>query len=120
VDQAKRAVDDGVDVVVAQGIEAGGHNYATLPAFALVPLVVDAVSPALVLASRGIADGRGPAAALMPGADGAWVGTRFVATTESAAHDGYKLVRSIVPAAQVVADMTTQARATLDRYQSRR
>jgi NAD(P)H-dependent flavin oxidoreductase YrpB (nitropropane dioxygenase family) len=90
VDGAKRAVDDGVDVVVAQGQEAGGHNYATLPTLALVPLVVDAVAPALVLASGGIADGRGLAAALMLGADGAWVGTRLVATTESAAHDGYK------------------------------
>lgn len=90
VDAARRAVDDGVDVVVAQGSEAGGHNYGTLPTFALVPLVVDAVAPALVLASGGIADGRGLAAALMLGADGAWVGTRFVATTESAAHDGYK------------------------------
>ena len=90
VDDAKRAVDDGVDVVVAQGIEAGGHNYATLPTFALVPLVVDAVAPALVLASGGIADGRGLAAALMLGADGAWIGTRLVATDESAAHDGYK------------------------------
>lgn len=87
---AKRAVDDGVDVVVAQGQEAGGHNFATLPTFALVPLVVDAVAPALVLASGGISDGRGLVAALMLGADGAWVGTRLVATTESAAHDGYK------------------------------
>jgi enoyl-[acyl-carrier protein] reductase II len=90
VDDARRAVDDGVDVVVAQGQEAGGHNYSTLPTFALVPLVVDAVAPALVLAAGGIADGRGLAAALMLGADGAWVGTRFVATTESEAHDGYK------------------------------
>ncbi len=90
VDDAKRAVDDGIDVVVAQGQEAGGHNYATLPTFALVPLVVDAVAPALVLASGGIADGRGLAAALMLGADGAWVGTRLVATEESEAHDGYK------------------------------
>jgi NAD(P)H-dependent flavin oxidoreductase YrpB (nitropropane dioxygenase family) len=90
VDDAKRAVDDGVDVVVAQGLEAGGHNFATLPTFALVPLVVDAVAPALVLAAGGIADGRGLAAALMLGADGAWVGTRLVATDESAAHGGYK------------------------------
>jgi enoyl-[acyl-carrier protein] reductase II len=90
VDAAKRAVDDGVDVVVAQGLEAGGHNLATLPTFALVPLVVDAVAPALVLAAGGIADGRGLAAALMLGADGAWIGTRLVATEESAAHDGYK------------------------------
>jgi len=90
VSDAKRAVDNGVDVVVAQGLEAGGHNYATLPTFALVPLVVDAVAPALVLASGGIADGRGLAAALMLGADGAWIGTRLVATDESGAHDGYK------------------------------
>lgn len=90
VDDARRAVDDGVDVVVAQGREAGGHNCAALPTFAFVPLVVDAVAPALVLAAGGIADGRGLAAALMLGADGAWVGTRFVATVESAAHDGYK------------------------------
>ena len=103
---AKRAVDDGVDLVVAQGREAGGHNYATLPTFALVPLVVDAVAPALVLASGGIADGRGLAAALMLGADGAWVGTRFVATTESAAHDGYK---SLV----VAADATETVRTAL-------
>ncbi|SNY48632.1 NAD(P)H-dependent flavin oxidoreductase [Paractinoplanes atraurantiacus] len=90
VDAAKQAVDDGVDLVVAQGVEAGGHNYATLPTFALVPLVVDAVSPALVLAAGAIADGRGLAAALMLGADGAWIGTRLVATDESGAHDGYK------------------------------
>jgi enoyl-[acyl-carrier protein] reductase II len=90
VDAAKLAVGDGVDVVVAQGLEAGGHNFATLPTFALVPLVVDAVGPALVLAAGGIADGRGLAAALMLGADGAWIGTRLVATDESLAHDGYK------------------------------
>ncbi|MBM2620809.1 nitronate monooxygenase [Actinoplanes sp. LDG1-06] len=90
VEAAKRAAGDGVDVVVAQGLEAGGHNFATLPTFALVPLVVDAVAPALVLAAGGIADGRGLAAALMLGADGAWIGARLVATDESAAHDGYK------------------------------
>ncbi|MEV6926400.1 nitronate monooxygenase family protein [Dactylosporangium sp. NPDC051485] len=90
VDAARRAIGDGVDGVVAQGLEAGGHNASTLPLFALVPLVADAVAPALVLASGGIADGRGMAAALMLGADGVWVGTRFVATAESAAHQGYK------------------------------
>lgn len=104
VADARRAVDDGVDVVVAQGLEAGGHNYATLPTFALVPLVVDAVAPALVLASGGIADGRGLAAALMLGADGAWVGTRLVATAESAAHDGYK---SRIVAAQATETVRT-------------
>jgi NAD(P)H-dependent flavin oxidoreductase YrpB (nitropropane dioxygenase family) len=91
VDAARRAVEDGIDVVVAQGQEAGGHNASTLPLFALLPLVADAVgAQALILAAGGIADGRGLAAALMLGADGAWVGTRLVATVESAAHDGYK------------------------------
>jgi enoyl-[acyl-carrier protein] reductase II len=91
VDAARHAVEDGVDVVVAQGQEAGGHNASTLPLFALLPLVADAVgAQALVLAAGGIADGRGLAAALMLGADGVWVGTRLVATVESAAHDGYK------------------------------
>jgi NAD(P)H-dependent flavin oxidoreductase YrpB (nitropropane dioxygenase family) len=87
---ATRAAGDGVDVIVAQGSEAGGHNFGSLPTFALIPLVVDAVAPTLVLAAGGIADGRGLAAALMLGADGAWIGTRLVATDESAAHDGYK------------------------------
>ncbi|GAA3342125.1 nitronate monooxygenase family protein [Amorphoplanes nipponensis] len=101
---ARRAAGDGVDVVVAQGLEAGGHNFATLPTFALVPLVVDAVAPALVLAAGGVADGRGLAAALMLGADGVWVGTRLVATEESAAHDGYK--------SRVVAADATQTERT--------
>jgi enoyl-[acyl-carrier protein] reductase II len=87
---ARRAVESGVDLVVAQGSEAGGHNFATLPTLALVPAVVDAVSPALVLAAGGIGDGRGLAAALALGADGAWVGTRFVATREANAHEEYK------------------------------
>jgi NAD(P)H-dependent flavin oxidoreductase YrpB (nitropropane dioxygenase family) len=89
-DAAKRAVDNGIDLVVAQGTEAGGHNLGTLPTMALLPQVVDAVAPVLVLAAGGIVDGRGLAAALMLGADGAWVGTRFVATAESGAHPGYK------------------------------
>jgi NAD(P)H-dependent flavin oxidoreductase YrpB (nitropropane dioxygenase family) len=89
-DAAKRAVDDGIDLVVAQGTEAGGHNLGTLPTMVLVPLIVETVAPALVLAAGGIANGRGLAAALMLGADGVWVGTRLVATAESGAHPGYK------------------------------
>ncbi len=91
VADAQAAVADGVDLVVAQGTEAGGHNYGTAGTIALTPAIVDAVGEqALVLAAGGIADGRGLAAALALGADGAWVGTRFVATQESAVADEYK------------------------------
>ncbi|WP_136656741.1 nitronate monooxygenase [Nitratireductor sp. XY-223] len=91
VADARAAVGDGVDVIVAQGSEAGGHNYGTAGTMALTPAVVDAVGDrAIVLASGGIADGRGLAAALMLGADGVWVGTRFVATAESAVAEEYK------------------------------
>lgn len=90
LEAARRAVESGVDLVVAQGSEAGGHNFATLPTFAFVPAVVDAVSPTPVLAAGGIGDGRGLAAALALGAEGVWVGTRFVATREAYAHDAYR------------------------------
>jgi enoyl-[acyl-carrier protein] reductase II len=90
VEAARRAVERGADLVIAQGSEAGGHNFGSLPTLALVPAVVDAVAPVPVLAAGGIADGRGLAAALVLGAAGAWIGTRFVATHEANAHDGYK------------------------------
>jgi enoyl-[acyl-carrier protein] reductase II len=90
VDHAKRAVDAGCDIVVAQGTEAGGHTgqVATMP---LVPQIVDAVSEVVpVVAAGGIVDGRGLAAALALGADGVWIGTRFIATPEARAVTGYK------------------------------
>ena len=90
VEAAKNAVGDGVEVIVAQGWEAGGHNYGGLPTMVLVPEILDAVSPALVLAAGGIVDGRGVAAALALGADGVWVGTRLVATPEAAVHAEHK------------------------------
>lgn len=90
VEAARRAVDGGIDLIVAQGSEAGGHNLGSLPSMALVPLIADAVAPTPVLAAGAIADGRGLAAALALGAAGAWVGTRFVASNEAYAHDGYK------------------------------
>ena len=90
VEAARRAVGDGVEVIVAQGWEAGGHNYGGLPTMVLVPEILDAVSPAFVLASGGIVDGRGVAAALALGADGVWVGTRLVATREAAVHFEHK------------------------------
>ena len=80
--QARKLSSNGVDVIVAQGTEAGGHTgrIGTMP---LVPQVIDAVSPKPVLAAGGIADGRGLAAALAMGAAGAWIGTAFVTTEES-------------------------------------
>lgn len=90
VDAARRAVGDGVELVIAQGSEAGGHNYGSLPTFVLVPEVVDAAGGALVLAAGGVSDGRGLAAALALGADGVSVGTRMVATAEADAMSQYK------------------------------
>jgi len=90
VDHARRALDAGCDMVVAQGTEAGGHTgqVATLP---LVPQIVDAVGDTIpVVAAGGIVDGRGLAAALALGADGEWMGTRFIATPEARGVIGYK------------------------------
>lgn len=90
VDHALRAVDAGCDIVVAQGTEAGGHTglIATMP---LVPQIVDAVAGRVpVVAAGGIFDGRGLAAALALGADGVWIGTRFIATPEAHGVAGYK------------------------------
>ncbi|MDQ3655227.1 MAG: nitronate monooxygenase [Chloroflexota bacterium] len=79
--QAITAARAGADVIIAQGGEAGGHAGA-LGTFALLPAVVDAVAPVPVVAPGGIADGRGLAAALLLGAQGAWMGTRFVTSHE--------------------------------------
>lgn len=90
VRHAVAAVEAGCDIVVAQGTEAGGHTgqVATMP---LVPQIVDAVGDRVpVVAAGGIFDGRGLAAALALGADGVWVGTRFIATPEARAVPGYK------------------------------
>ena len=89
VHDAKRAAEAGADVIVAQGTEGGGHVGWTA-ASVLVPMVVDAVAPIPVLASGGIADGRGLAAALAYGADGVLLGTRFLATVESPLHANFK------------------------------
>jgi enoyl-[acyl-carrier protein] reductase II len=90
VSHAVRAVEAGCDVVVAQGTEAGGHT-GQVATMALVPQVVDAVgSEVPVVAAGGLFDGRGLAAALALGADGIWVGTRFIATPEARAVAGYK------------------------------
>jgi NAD(P)H-dependent flavin oxidoreductase YrpB (nitropropane dioxygenase family) len=89
-DEARRAVQAGVDVIVAQGWEAGGRvrgEVATLP---LVPAVVDAVAPVPVIAAGGVADGRGLAAVLALGADAAWLGTRFLLAHEANVHDDWR------------------------------
>src|SRR5579863_8216439 len=89
VEHAKRALDAGCDLVVAQGTEAGGHT-GTVATFPLVPLIVDAMDGAIpVVAAGGIFDGRGLAAALSLGAVGVWIGTRFIATPEARAIPGY-------------------------------
>jgi enoyl-[acyl-carrier protein] reductase II len=90
VTHALRAVEAGCDLVIAQGTEAGGHTgtVATMP---LVPQIVDAVGDRVpVVAAGGIFDGRGLAAALALGADGVWMGTRFIATPEARTVPGYK------------------------------
>jgi nitronate monooxygenase len=88
--EAQAAVRYGVDIVVAQGWEAGGHVWGTVATMALVPAVVDAVAPVPVIAAGGIADGRGLAAALVLGASGAWIGTRFLASREASIHPHYR------------------------------
>jgi enoyl-[acyl-carrier protein] reductase II len=90
VDLARQLVDIGIDAIIAQGTEAGGHNRGTTSTLVLVPAMVDAVAPVPVLAAGGIADGRGLVAALALGAAGAWVGTRLAATMEANAHAQYK------------------------------
>ena len=89
VGQARREAEAGVDVIVAQGSEGGGHTgrVGTMP---LVPQVVDAVAPTPVLAAGGIGDGRGLAAALALGASGVWTGTAFLPTVEANINEVWK------------------------------
>ncbi len=89
-EEARRCADLGVDVIVAQGWEAGGHVWGETATLPLLPAVVDAVAPLPVVAAGGIADGRGLAAALVLGAAGVWMGTRFLLSLEAYAHDIYK------------------------------
>ena len=90
VAEARKAAHDGADMVIAQGIEAGGHVRGKIGLMALLPAVLEAVGPVPVLAAGGIADAAAVEAVLHMGAAGAWVGTRFVASHESLAHDIYK------------------------------
>jgi NAD(P)H-dependent flavin oxidoreductase YrpB (nitropropane dioxygenase family) len=89
VHEASRAAAAGADVIVAQGTEGGGH-VGWMASMALMPMVVEAVTPRPVLAAGGIADGRGLAAALALGAAGVLLGTRFLATDEAPIHANLK------------------------------
>jgi NAD(P)H-dependent flavin oxidoreductase YrpB (nitropropane dioxygenase family) len=90
VKQAVDAVAIGIDAIIAQGAEAGGHNKSTTPSLKLLAQIIKAGRPAMVLAAGGIADGRGVFEAVRCGADGVWVGTRLVASTEAYASAEYK------------------------------
>jgi len=86
VKNGRRIAESGVDLLVAQGHEGGGHT-GRIGTMALLPQVIDVASPVPVLGAGGIGDGRGLAAALAMGCAGVWVGTRFLATDEGGALD---------------------------------
>ena len=96
VDHAKAQRERGVDIVVAQGTEAGGHT-GDIAGMVLIPQVVDAVSPAPVLAAGGIAGGRQAAAAMALGAQGVWTGSVWLTTAE---HELHPVVRQKLLAAR--------------------
>ena len=89
VRHARQVAEAGIDVIVAQGHDGGGHN-SPIGTMALIPQVVDAVGDMPVLGAGGITDGRGVAAAMMLGAEGAWVGSAFLATEEAGILDYQK------------------------------
>lgn len=93
---AKSSEDSGVDAVITSGTDGGGHsNTSLLTTFTMIPQIADVVNIP-VIAGGGIGDGRGLIAALALGAEGVYMGTRFIATKESPAHQNWKelLVRS--------------------------
>ena len=90
VAQAATAARAGVDVIAAQGTEAGGHTGSSSGSLPMIPATVDVARGIPVVAAGGVADGRGLAAVLMLGAEGAWIGTRFVASRESNYGDARK------------------------------
>ncbi|MDO8839502.1 MAG: nitronate monooxygenase [Parvibaculum sp.] len=90
VKHALQVVNSGIDLIVAQGHDGGGHN-SPIGTMALIPQVVDAIAGRIpVLGAGGISDGRGIAAAMMLGAEGAWIGTAFLATDEAGIEDFQK------------------------------
>jgi NAD(P)H-dependent flavin oxidoreductase YrpB (nitropropane dioxygenase family) len=89
-EEARWAKEAGADAIIAQGFEAGGHVRGTTTSLALIPEVRDAIGDFPLVAAGGFADGRGLAAALALGADGAVFGTRFLASLEAAVHPTYR------------------------------
>ena len=90
VKHALQVVNSGIDLIVAQGHDGGGHN-SPVGTMALIPQVVDAIAGRIpVLGAGGVSDGRGIAAAMMLGAEGAWIGTAFLATEEAGIEDFQK------------------------------
>jgi NAD(P)H-dependent flavin oxidoreductase YrpB (nitropropane dioxygenase family) len=101
-EEARHAVGCGVDIVVAQGWEAGGHVWSGVATLPLVPAVVDAVAPVPVIAAGGIGDARGVAAVLVLGAQAAWLGTRFLLADEMTIHEEYR--RRLIAATETDAE----------------
>jgi nitronate monooxygenase len=115
---ARRMAESGVDLIVAQGHEGGGHT-GRIGTMALLPQAIDAAAPVPVLAAGGIGDGRGVAAALAMGCIGVWVGTRFLATDEGGALDTnkQKIVQSTDEDTRVSTAYTGKTlRASLNEY----
>lgn len=90
VTEARAAADAGVDAIIAQGVEAGGHVKSTTSLSTIVPSIVAAVKPVPVIAAGGIATGQGVVSALALGAEGVSIGTRFLCSNEAVAAQAYK------------------------------
>jgi nitronate monooxygenase len=90
VDEAKRSIDNGTDILVAQGWEAGGHVPGNVTSMVLIPAIVDIAGTIPVVAAGGITDGRSIVAAIALGASGVWIGTRFLASDEAPIHPLYR------------------------------
>ncbi len=101
-EEARRAAGCGVDIVVAQGREAGGHVWGGVATLPLVPAVVDAVAPVPVIAAGGIGDARGVTAVLALGAQAALLGTRFLLAEEMPIHEEYR--RRLIAATETDAE----------------
>jgi nitronate monooxygenase len=101
-EEARRAVGCGVDVIIAQGWESGGHVWGGVATLPLVPAVVDAVAPVPVIAAGGIGDARGVAAVLALGAQAALLGTRFLLADEIPIHAEYR--RRLIAATETDAE----------------